>query len=81
MNQSEMMKAISMPTMGATRMNITVLRMGSELMAPKPACAMPAPANPPMSVCEDDEGMPNHQVRRFQKMAATRPEKTITRPT
>jgi len=35
---------------------------------------MAAPAKPPISVCEDDEGMPSHQVARFHIMAATMPE-------
>src|SRR4051812_29501616 len=41
-----------------------------------PALAIPAPANPPISVCEELEGIPFHQVSRFQMMEAISPEKT-----
>jgi hypothetical protein len=37
---------------------------------------MPAPAKPPISVCDELDGMPNHQVIRFQVIAATRPANT-----
>ena len=41
---------------------------------------MAAPAKPPINVWEDEEGMPSHQVNKFQRMAAIRPEKiTISR--
>ena len=33
-----------------------------------------APANPPISVCDEDEGIPNHQVAKFHMIAATIPE-------
>jgi hypothetical protein len=36
---------------------------------------MAAPANPPIKVCEEEEGIPYHQVKRFQKIAAMRPDK------
>ena len=36
-----------------------------------PALAMPAPSSPPTSACELDDGMPAHQVTRFQMMAPT----------
>src|SRR5258708_4466186 len=36
---------------------------------------MAAPTNPPSRVWEELEGMPNHQVNKFQQMAAIRPEK------
>ena len=34
----------------------------------------------PMSVCELDDGRPNHQVPRFQMIAATSSAKTIAKP-
>ena len=40
-----------------------------QTMAPLPALAMPAPISPPISACELLEGMPAHQVIRFQAMA------------
>ena len=38
------------------------------------ACAIAAPAKPPISVCEEEEGIPYHQVSRFQEIAASKPE-------
>ena len=38
---------------------------------------MAAPAKPPINVCDDDEGMPFHQVNRFQTMAAITPAKMM----
>ena len=46
-------------------------------MASKPWAIMAAPANPPIRVCEEDEGMPLHQVNRFHAMAAITPDKII----
>ena len=43
-------------------------------MACQPNAAKNAPAKPPISVCEEEEGMPYHQVIRFQVIAASRPE-------
>ena len=42
---------------------------------------MAAPANAPISVCDEDDGIPNHQVNKFQNIAAINPEKTIGRVT
>src|SRR5882757_5302489 len=36
---------------------------------------MAAPIKPPIRVCEELDGMPNHQVSKFQAMAPIRPEK------
>jgi len=36
---------------------------------------MAAPAKPPIRVCEEEEGIPNHHVARFHEMAAIIPEK------
>ena len=30
---------------------------------------------PPIKVCEEEDGIPNHQVSKFQQIAAIRPEK------
>ena len=38
---------------------------------------MAAPANPPISVCEDEDGIPFHHVTRFQVMAAITPANII----
>ena len=34
--------------------------------------ARPAPTSPPISACEDDDGMPKYHVMRFQVMAPTK---------
>ena len=39
--------------------------------------AMPTPMIEPISACEDEFGMPNAQVTRFQTMAAISSEKII----
>lgn len=36
---------------------------------------MAAPANPPISVWEEDEGIPFHHVHKFQMTAAIIPER------
>ena len=42
--------------------------------------AMPTPMIEPISVCELEAGSPNHQVPRFQMIAATSRAKTIAKP-
>ena len=42
--------------------------------------AMPTPITEPMRVCELEAGRPNHQVPRFQMMAATSRAKTMANP-
>ena len=70
-----MIKAISIPTIGASIIKLAVLRITVVFTASIPAAAMPAPAKPPINVCEEEEGMPNHQVSRFQAIAAINPAK------
>src|SRR5690606_11923064 len=72
-NQMEIMKATVIPTSGANTIKLTVLITGSGFTLFMPAWAIAAPAKPPINVCEDEEGMPNHQVSRFQLMAAISP--------
>ena len=36
---------------------------------------MAAPEKAPTNACEDEDGIPNHQVSRFQKMAAIKARK------
>ena len=38
-----------------------------------------APAKPPINVCDDEEGIPNHQVNKFQKVAANSPARITQR--
>src|ERR1043165_2207984 len=74
-NHTEITNAMIIPTSGARKIKLTVLITGSEFTEAKlPACAIAAPANPPISVCEEDEGIPSHQVSRFHMIAATNPE-------
>lgn len=42
-------------------------------MASIPDFAIAAPTNPPTIVCEELEGIPNHQVSKFHAIAATNP--------
>ena len=65
--------AMNPPTNGARNIKRTTLMISPPAITLKPAWATAAPAKPPMSVCDDEEGMPNHQVKRFQKVAARRP--------
>jgi hypothetical protein len=67
--------------MGAMKINPAVLIMGSELTAPKPPAAIPAPAKPPINVCEEEEGIPNHHVSKFHAIAAINPANITTNPT
>ena len=46
------------PISGEMKMNATVFRMPEGISAQMPALATPAPTMPPISACEDDEGMP-----------------------
>jgi hypothetical protein len=75
---------IIIPINGANTMNAAILMITSVLIDSNPDVVYPfaiivlmmaAPANPPISVCEEDEGIPNHQVARFHIIAATMPEK------
>ncbi|MNR57033.1 hypothetical protein D3C85_1777300 [compost metagenome] len=43
------------------------------------ALAIPAPAKPPIRVCDELEGIPNHQVNKFHVMAAKRPARITSR--
>ena len=64
---------------GARKINAATLIMILVFTIFIPACAMAAPANPPMSVCDELEGMPKYQVKRFQAMAAISPANTTHR--
>ena len=73
---------IIIPIIGASKIKIRVRLIppfSDQLMLSKPECAMAAPAKPPINVCDEEDGMPYHQVSRFQQMAAITPDKTTTR--
>jgi len=57
-------------------MNRAVFSRLAAFRTPRPALAIPAPANPPMRACEEEVGSPSHQVVRFQATAPTSPAKT-----
>ncbi len=57
-------------------MNATVFRMPGQISGPAPALASTAPTMPPMSACDELDGMPYHHVMPFHAMAPTRAPKT-----
>ncbi|MNY08539.1 hypothetical protein D3C86_1413990 [compost metagenome] len=81
----EMITEITIPITGASTIKATTFNIGARLMAcitftPREAAlAIPAPAKPPIRVCEELEGIPNHQVKRFQVMAASKPARITSR--
>src|ERR1044072_2671343 len=42
-----------------------------------PDCAIAAPTRPPMSACDELDGRPSHQVRRFHAIAAKSAASTV----
>ena len=68
---------MSMPAIGATKMKITVAVTTPKRMDSQPKAARKAPAKPPISVCEDDDGMPYHQVTKFHVIADNKPAKIM----
>src|ERR1700709_2024395 len=57
---------------------ITLETIPSISIAPEPAPTKVAPTTPPISACEEEDGIPNHQVARFQLIAPIRPPRMIT---
>ena len=75
MNHNEISRAINIPTNGARIIKEAVFSTTAEFTAENPpAWAIAAPANPPINVCDEEEGMPDHQVSRFHTIAAISPE-------
>src|SRR5574344_19469 len=74
---SEMMKAMNMPMKGARKMNAAIFSITAPWMAANPFAMMAEPAKPPISVWDDEEGIPFHQVSRFQMPAPTTPARII----
>ena len=77
-NHNEIISAMIIPTTGAKKIKLAVFNIMGILIVLKPPCAIAAPANPPIRVCDDEDGIPNHQVKRFQEIAAISPEKITT---
>ena len=74
---------ITIPIMGAKKINNTVFIMvsastildqGKWIPFVMSACAIAAPAKPPINVCDEEDGIPYHHVSKFQKIAANKPE-------
>src|SRR3712207_2196691 len=51
--------------------------MPEETPGAGPSAATAAPATPPISACDEDEGRPKYHVARFHAIAPTSPAKTI----
>ena len=69
------MKAIINPKIGATTIKPIILSITGELITAKlPAAATAAPVKPPISVCDELEGIPYHHVIKFQIIAAINPD-------
>src|SRR5215218_1501255 len=66
----------AMPNSGDSGMNKMVFSRLLASRTPKPPLAIPAPAKPPISACDEEVGRPSHQVRKFQATAPTSPAKT-----
>ena len=64
-----------MPIIGARRRNENVLITGSELIAENPQNEIASPAKDPINAWEEEDGIPYHQVKRFQKIADNKPAK------
>ena len=74
---------VTIPINGAKKINkmVLIIVSASTIFAQEKwipltesACAMAAPANPPIKVWEEEDGIPYHQVNKFQKIAANKPE-------
>ncbi len=63
--------------MGDRKMKTPILRKPEEISEAQPALATAAPAMPPTSAWDEEDGSPSHQVIRSQAMAPTRPAKII----
>jgi len=57
------------PISGETKMNSTVFQMPAPISELAPDFAIVAPTMPPISACDELDGMPYHHVTTFQKVA------------
>src|ERR1035437_4251926 len=65
---------IIMPSKGDITMKESVsIHLRPQRSAPNPALPTAAPANPPISACDELDGMPQYQVMRFQVIAPSSP--------
>ncbi len=64
--------------MGATKAGMTTLCASPCHWTPaEPDCAIAAPTRPPIRACDELEGRPNHQVKRFQAIAPISAASTV----
>ena len=69
----------AMPMSGESTMKESVLTHAMPgTIARMPTRATAAPAYPPISACEEEDGMPKYQVIRFQAIAPRRPPSTTS---
>src|SRR5689334_15147217 len=64
------------PSTGEMKMKTTVFRIPPAISEPVPLLAITAPTMPPMRACDELDGMPHHQVTKFQAMAPISAPKT-----
>ena len=57
------------PVTGDRMIAVAVLPRPVQTMALKPPLQMPAPTRPPISACEEEDGIPASQVTTFQTIA------------
>src|SRR5438105_15963476 len=69
------------PSKGENTMAAAVMPRPLHTIEPSPAFVTAAPASPPIRACELLEGIPNHQVIKFQQMAPIRHPHTTSAPT
>src|SRR4051794_19080446 len=55
---------------------MTLERIPSHSIAPEPVATRVEPITPPISAWDEEDGMPNHQVVRFQLIAPISPPRT-----
>jgi hypothetical protein len=70
----EIANDITIPSIGAIKMNAIILINPGKIIVLIPECVTAAPTNPPTRVWEELDGSPIHHVIRFQVIAATRAE-------
>src|ERR1035437_11071362 len=63
-----------MPSMGETTIAVSVwIHFEPQSSPPNPAFPTAAPAKPPISACDELDGMPQYHVMRFQVIAPSSP--------
>lgn len=77
-----MIKDNIIPMIGERKIKSTVTeRFCISITSNRPVFANAAPIKPPIKVCDELEGMPNHQVSKFQKIAAAKPANITVKET